>query len=126
MKNYTPKAMRDRLIRACDRLWRRIVLMRVGCECEICGAPRTSRISDGKVIWVQACHIISRTYWSTRWDPKNGVAGCLDCHDHKTIMAWLEETDPERYDWVMEQKQRQVPHRDIDLHQIRENLRRTA
>ncbi len=119
MKNYTPKAKLARLVRECDRWWRRLILLRAGGECEICGI---SEPRNGEIIWLQACHIISRTYWSTRWHPRNGVCGCQDCHDDKTIMAWLKETDRQRYNWIIQQKRRQVSHRDIDLEKILKDL----
>ena len=119
MKDYTPKAQVDFLVRACDKFWRRLILLRSGGECEICGASKPEK---GKVLWIQACHIISRTYWSTRWDVRNGVGGCQDCHNDKTIMDWLKRTDKRRYNWVIRQKQKQVNHRDIDLEKILRDL----
>lgn len=123
MKNYTQKAKINSLRRACDKLWRRIVLIRAGGECEICGK---SKPEPGEILWLQACHIISRRYWSTAWDPRNGVCGCQDCHDDKTIMDWLRRTDKRRYNWVIWQKQKQVPHRDIDLEKILRDLQKVA
>ncbi len=123
-KKGSVKAAQNALIRACDNLWRRIVLLRAGCKCEICGAPRAEQRDE--MIIIDACHIISRNYWSTRWDPRNGVTGCRDCHDHKIIMAWLERTDKRRYNWIMRQKQKQVSHRDIDLNEILTELQKVA
>lgn len=119
VKNYTSKTRVEFLIQVCDRLWRRIVLLRAGCKCQICGKCKPEK---GEWLWIQACHIISRREWSTRWDPRNGVAGCQDCHNHKTIMEWLKRTDKRRYDWVIEQKQKQVSHRDIDLEKVLRDL----
>ncbi len=113
-----------RLVRECDKLWRRIILVRAGCRCEICGAPRPA--GRNKIVWVQAAHIISRRFWSTRWDLRNGVAVCQDCHEHKTIMNWLLRTDRKRYNWIIRQKQKQVSHRDIDLEKTLRQLRRSA
>ena len=111
--------MLDSLIRACDNLWRKIILLRANGKCEICGA---SKSQEGGVLWVQACHIISRTYWSTRWDPRNGVGGCQGCHNHKTIMTWLRRMDPKRYNWIIATKRKQVSHRDIDLEKVYASL----
>ncbi len=121
MRNYTQKAMEARLIRECDKLWRRIILLDADCHCQICGSPTAA--DAGRIIWVQACHIITRGNWATRWDKRNGVAGCQACHNHKTIMNWLEETDKARYNWIIAQKQIQVSHRDIDLEKILKKLR---
>ncbi len=123
MKNYTHKAMVNRLIRECDKLWRRIILLRSGRKCEICG--KTQPV-NGEILWIQACHIISRTYWSTRWDPKNGIGACQHCHNHRTIMEWLARTDPKRYEWVIATRQKQVNHRDIDLEKVLAYLRAVA
>ncbi len=124
MKKYTHKAMIDRLIRECDRLWRLQILLRAKGHCQICGAPRPA--DKGKWVIIAACHIISRRFWSTRWDRRNGLAGCSDCHDEKTIMAWLKDTDRKRYNWVMKQRRMQVSHRDIDLEKILKKLRSAA
>ena len=117
--SYTPKAQLDRIVRRMDRLWRRAVLSRAGNTCELCGAPTASDRASGALIWVQACHIIGRGDWATRWDPRNGVAGCQRCHCDPMIMAWLGETDPDRYDWIMARKYGPViQRRDIDLGKI--------
>ncbi len=120
----TARRVRDTLIRACDRLWRRIVLLRADGHCEICGDPRPA--DRNKIIWVQAAHIISRRFWSTRWDKRNGIAVCQDCHEHKTIMDWLRAKDKRHYNWIIRQKQKQVSHRDIDLEKILRKLQRAA
>ena len=121
MKNYTEKAMIARLVRECDRLWRQAILVAAGCHCEICGAPRPA--GKGKWIVIAACHINSRRFWSTRWDLRNGLAGCSDCHNEKTIMAWLKRTDKKRYNWIMQQRRIQIPHWEIDLEKILRELR---
>ncbi len=122
MRQMKPdKGVVDKLVAACDRMWRKIILITAGGRCEMCGKYTPGK---GEIIWIQACHIISRRFWSTRWDLRNGVAGCQDCHDHKTIMAWLEENRPEQYVWICEKKRRILAgekHR-IDLQAIYENL----
>ena len=123
MKKYKKKSTVDRLVAECDRLWRRLVLLRAGCSCQICGKARPI---VGEMLLIDACHIITRTYWSTRWDPRNGVAGCRSCHDDKIIMTWLKRTDRKRYNWVIRQKQNQIPHRDIDLYEVRKKLQGVA
>lgn len=55
-------------------------------RCQKCG--RSSHLS--------ACHIYSRTYYSTRFDPENAVVLCPGCHDwfdsHKmTRCLWDED-----------------------------------
>ncbi len=118
MKNHSDKI--KALIAACDRIWRRLVITAAGGKCEICGLSNGYQEVDGegKIVWVQACHIISRSFWSTRWTLKNGVAGCQDCHDDEIIMAWLKRTDRRRYNWIVRKKREIVPHREIDLEKV--------
>ncbi len=125
MKNYTQKALTDMLVRQCDKWWRKIILLRARGRCEICGK---SRPALGEVLWIQACHIISRKYWATRWDRRNGVAGCLDCHDDRLIMDWLERYHPRRYNWAIAQKRKLGKNndRDLDLEQMLQNLQQTV
>ena len=113
-----------RLDAECHRLWRREILVRAGCRCEICGTPSLEDKRGGKLVIIDACHIITKGCWSTRWDLRNGVAGCRDrCHNEKTIMEWLYETDRPRWEWVMEQRRTQVPNRDVDLVEVLRKLR---
>ncbi len=123
MKNYTKKAMIARVVRECERLWRQQILVRAGGHCEICGAPRPEDIATGKWIIIAACHIVTRGNHALRCDVRNGVAGCSDCHNHKTIMTWLEKTDPARFKWILEQKREYVSRREIDWEEILRNLR---
>lgn len=110
------KAKIDLLVRACDKFWRRIIILRANGKCEICGA--TGPKKEGDVFWIQACHIITRGFWLTRWDPRNGVGGCLDCHNDKTIMTWLRNTNPRRYNWIMKQKRKSDDRKSMDLEKI--------
>lgn len=123
MKTYTEKAMIARLIRECDRLWRQQILAAAGCHCEICGASRSEDIATGKWVVIAACHIVTRGNHALRCDIRNGVAGCSDCHNHKTIMSWLYKTDRKRWNWIMKQRRIQVPHREIDWEKILRKLR---
>lgn len=123
MKNHTKKQI-NLLVRACDRFWRRIIILRANGRCEICGATEAKK--KGDVFWIQAAHIITRGFWRTRWHPKNGVGACLDCHDDSIIMAWLERTDKRRYNWVIKQKQKRDDRRDMDMKKICENLEALA
>ncbi len=126
VKRYTQKAMIARVVRECDMLWRLQILGRANGHCEICGAPGPQDLRDSKWIIIAACHINSRGIWSTRWNLRNGLAGCSDCHNEKTIIEWLQTTDPDRYEWIMEQRRIQVPDRDLDLQEILRTLRDAA
>ncbi len=108
------------LIGVCDKLCRSIVLLRARGRCEICGIP--VGFGDDKADWLEWAHIIGRGSWAIRWNPKNGLGICTGCHNDKTIMGWLEENDPARYEWVIAQKQKTVSHRDIDLHAVKRGL----
>jgi hypothetical protein len=57
-------------ITICDELWARIVKQKAGNQCEYCGGYS----------FLQAHHIIPRTYWSTRYLIPNGVCLCSDHH----------------------------------------------
>ena len=132
MNQYTDKARLDRLVRECDRLWRRAIMVRAGGHCEMCGAPTPADLAAGGLIIIDACHIIGRSDWSVRWDPRNGVAGCRRCHCDLQIIAWLGETDPRRYNWVMTHKKAQAQNMslirrgDVDIEKVREELQRQA
>ncbi len=125
IRKYTAAEQEAFLVRQCDKLWRRIVLLRADCTCEICGAPNgTTR--TGEIVWVQACHIIGRRDRAMRWDERNGVAGCQDCHKHHIIMDWLRRTDPVRYAWIIQQKQKQVSKNTVSLTQVLQRLQEVA
>jgi len=125
MKNYTQKAMIDMLVRQCDKWWRKIILMRAKGKCVICGI---SKPKEGKLLWIQACHIISRGHRATRWDLRNGIAGCQDCHDDRLIMDWLQREHPRWYNWVIVQKRKHATdsNREIDLEKTLRGLQQTV
>ena len=65
-----PKAKSKKLsMKTLDALWSKIVRRKFGNQCAVCGATP-----------VQAHHIFTRTYKSTRWDIDNGVALCYKHH----------------------------------------------
>ena len=57
-------------VKECDDLWKAKVKERAGGKCEKCGKDK----------YVQAHHILPRTYWGARFDLENGVALCRSCH----------------------------------------------
>ena len=105
----------DPLIDECDRLWRHMIKRLSRGRCQICGVPASKT-------WLQAAHIIRRAYWSVRWHPKNGLCVCQDCHSYKIIMDWLRDNHEVWYEWIMDQKRRIVPHREIDLEDVLKKL----
>lgn len=60
-------------IKQLDTLWSKIIKLRAGNVCEMCGQTSKAR-------GMQAAHYIGRVFHSTRWELDNGA--CLDtgCH----------------------------------------------
>ena len=52
-----------------DKLWRTAIYKKFGNRCAKCGAAN-----------VEAHHIVRRNKKVLRWDIKNGIALCPDCH----------------------------------------------
>ena len=72
-----------------DNLWRDIVKIRAGKNCERC--KRTEELHSH--------HIIKRTYHPTRWDLDNGICLCAICHkiahDHDDMFKlWVAKRRP--------------------------------
>ena len=61
---------RKKLAAQLDALWSHLVKHRSGNKCQRCLS----------IVAVQAHHIIERRYTATRWDLRNGIALCLNCH----------------------------------------------
>ena len=101
------------IYRTLDRLWQLIIKERARWRCELCGAGDKG---------LHAAHINGRGDYWTRWDERNGLAVCPDCHDDVKIKAWLKKTDPERLQWVIEQRAKCHPGERIDLKAIQRNL----
>jgi hypothetical protein len=120
MRRYTPAAKQSYLVRACDSLWRKIILLRAKGRCQMCGISKPKK--PGAILWIQAAHIIGRRYWFLRWDKRNGLAVCGDCHVDPMIVEWLEANDPGRLAWLREQRNRNMPQRDINLREVYDKL----
>lgn len=94
------------------RLWKLRVKERAGFVCERC--DRTRR-EDGKLLQLQAHHLIDAGVMAYAFDPMNGICLCARCHKidkhmsaHRSpyvFMGWLEgHVDrfvhgPDRYWW---------------------------
>jgi len=74
------KTEKQKAIDRADSLWSEIVKLRDNSTCQYCKLTHTK---EGKEKVVQAHHIFSRTYKSTRWDTANGIT--LDKYCHKFI-----------------------------------------
>jgi len=120
MRSYTKTANGGWLVRACDKLWRQMILLRSKGACEMCGISKPKQ--PGGILWIQAAHIIGRAYWFLRWHPKNGLGICQDCHVDYKITEWLDENDPERLAWLREMKNRNIPQRAVELQQVYNKL----
>jgi len=71
---------------------------------------------------LHAAHIIGRGAYWTRWELRNGIAVCPDCHNDAKIKAWLFDNDFQRYLWVTEQRAKVRHGERIDLEAIQQNL----
>ena len=79
------KRRRDPLIGICDDLWKQLIILIANNRCERCYSPKT----------LQAHHIYSRTYWTIRYDLKNGVCLCRKCH-----IYWAHKNAVEFAFWI--------------------------
>lgn len=68
-----PKPLRTRLIEEADDLFSRFIRQR-GQVCELRLSPDCRGTAD------HCCHLRSRRFLATRWDPDNAQAGCIPCH----------------------------------------------
>ena len=66
-------------IRKLDALWAKLVKQKAGGKCEYCLETRRE-FKGGPGIWLEAAHIVGRTYRATRWLLENGMALCSGCH----------------------------------------------
>ena len=53
-------------------LWTKLVKLRAGNKCEYPACMKTE--------YLNAHHLFSRSHFSTRYDPDNGLALCAGCH----------------------------------------------
>ena len=94
-----------------DKVARReIVEERDGNECQRCGRREGEyRPHDGetgiRAVVIQWCHVHTREYLLTRWEPDNSFAGCDACHvwfdNHKVLgFDWFVKKFPERWERV--------------------------
>jgi len=90
-----------RLLRRMDRMIRKIVIQKLGSECEICGEP----LED-----IHHCFPKGQ-YPQLRYDLDNLSVLCRSCHDlpNKIILKKLEKTRGKEWRKRLEKKARQVP-----------------
>jgi len=94
----------------CDYLWMRIIKLRAGCICEICGEVHRA---DGGIRQLHAHHLIDREVLVYRYHLMNGICLCSQCHEidkhgaaHRNPRVfwerWLIKCDmsmDEQWDW---------------------------
>lgn len=94
------------IIDHCDTLWRDLIILRDGGACVKCGTIHI----------LQAHHLISRTYWSLRHEPDNGLCMCRNCHIFwirqypLDYARWLEREYPGLYDKLKLRKHQKPKH----------------
>ena len=79
-----------------DTLWRTAIYKKHGNRCAKCGAPQ-----------VEAHHIVRRAKKVLRWDLKNGLALCAECHrwaDTLDGRQWVYSMADMRYLEALEQR----------------------
>ncbi len=107
----------DPLWKVCDALCRKIVRLRDGGKCRVCGQPQTDTI-----------HIIDRDVSITRCDPANCYAGCRKHHNHgkplDLIAQHISVVGKEEVFRLCVLSQQLVTYRRADLVLIREELKR--
>lgn len=76
---------KEKLIKQNDRLWSKIVRRKAGDVCVI-------DLKGGKI---DAHHVISRQFWATRWDTRNGISLCV--HHHIWDYKFSAHRTPEKF-----------------------------
>lgn len=76
-------------LRTADRLFSQLIRARGFCQ--RCGT--TSNL--------EACHVIGRRFFATRWDPENAFCACHECHAYlhahpDVLKAWIGEDEYSR------------------------------
>jgi len=100
------KTPRKKLEDALDKAWRDAVKERDKYICQWCNKKVESHNAH-------ASHVIPKSWGKRlRWDLLNGKCLCFRCHIqvwHKDPIAgaeWFKDKFPERYEYLMEQKQK--------------------
>ncbi len=95
---------KKRMIKALDDACRiEVVEERDHNTCQRCGIQDGQWDAEiGRPAKIQWCHVHTREYHVTRWEPDNGFAGCDRCHvwfdNHKVLSyEWFRKKWPERW-----------------------------
>lgn len=103
-----PKTLaKKRMVKALDAAARKeIVEDRDDNTCQRC--HKRAGEWDAEIeacVMIQWCHVHTREYYITRWEPDNSFAGCSRCHvffdNHKVLSyEWFRKTWPERWEHI--------------------------
>lgn len=110
------------LTKILDDLWAEIVKKRAGYKCEVSGTTEN----------LQSHHIIGRSNWRLRWEPRNGV--CLSAKHHKFdrhqsahnnplwFNGWLEKYRKEDVKWLRKHEMETKSWKQFEKEELREIL----
>jgi len=107
-----------------DALWSKYVKEKAGYKCEYC--QEEGRQLNPQGVWLEAAHIIGRTFRSTRWLLYNGMCLCSGCHSgydqHRPIEKSIREQviGLPKYEELC--KTKQVIAKNQDYNEIRNKL----
>lgn len=107
-----------------DELWSKYVKEKAGYKCEYCKEEGRQIYPQG--VWLEAAHIIGRTYRATRWLLLNGMCLCSGCHrsydEHRPEEANIRKIviGEDRYEFLRQQKQ--IIAKNQDFQQIKAQL----
>jgi hypothetical protein len=76
-----------------DNLWKEVVRLRANNTCQRFGCPNCH--NEKGIKYLTPHHIIPRTKFSTKYNPRNGVLLCRGSH-----MSWAHSDDPIVQKWV--------------------------
>jgi hypothetical protein len=105
MTKENTKKLWDYIDRECEVLWKDACIRTHGKA--LTGSTIDYKYYpnlDLKQPW-QIHHLVGRGHHLTRWDINNGIVITSGVHYHLTnidpnrFLAWLKESDPERYEW---------------------------
>ena len=104
-------------IKECDKAYAELI--RSKGKCEWCGGNSL----------LQCSHVIPRTNKALRWDIFNGLCLCYFCHLHvwhkdplKSI-TWFSEKYPERYNYLMENRNKLLKRLPEDYEKLIKNIK---
>jgi len=105
-------------IKECDEAYSELI--REKGFCEWCG---------NRAGMLQCSHVIPRTNKTLRWDIFNGLSLCYFCHirvwhsDPLKAMRWFSEKYPERYSYLMENRNKIIKRIPEDYQILLKNLK---